>query len=164
MQPDNAGKSGDDSRAIRPLARTNNLISTEANDEVLVYDQTRHQIHHLNAIVAAVWRLCNGRRTVLEIAREADIEEATVRLGLRKLANAALLESGFDPGPDRRQDRRSFLRKAGIAAIPAIVSITAPSAKAAASGGSGNDDLCESDRDCLPGQMCYLNEPFPFCA
>lgn len=143
---------------FKPLARTEDLVTTETKDEVLVYDQVRHHIHHLNVTAAAVWRMCDGQRTVAQIAREADIEEDAVWLALRKLADTHLLDGEIAAGPGGRQSRRSFLKKAGIATIPAIVSTTAPIAKAAASGGSGCSPLpyggCFYQCHCEAHQFC----------
>ena len=75
-----------------PAARTIDLVTTESKDEVLVYDQTVHHIHHLNASAAKVWRLCDGERTVSEIATEARMAEEAVQLALRTLEEAQLLD------------------------------------------------------------------------
>jgi hypothetical protein len=55
---------------FRPLARTEELVTTTSKDEVLVYDKTAHHIHHLNASAAQVWYLCDGERTVADLAVE----------------------------------------------------------------------------------------------
>ena len=99
-----------------------------------------HHIHHLNAVSAAIWRLCDGQRSVDEIADAAsdalgdDVSAETVRFALGKLAEARLLAGSPGNGASRAgQSRRSFLRKAAVAgavAVPAVVSISAPSAAA----------------------------------
>jgi hypothetical protein len=120
-----------------PAARVENLVTTTSKDEVLVYDQDRHHIHHLNPTAAAVWSLCNGRRTVTEVAQAAGVDEEAVRLALRKLEDANLLDGTLEAGVrGTTQSRRSFMKKAAVAgaiAVPAIVSISAPHAAAAQS-------------------------------
>ena len=52
-----------------PRARTDGLVINELTDEVLVYDLKRDKAHCLNAAAASVWKQCDGRTTVAEIAR-----------------------------------------------------------------------------------------------
>ncbi len=78
-------------RAV-PAARTIDLVTTQSNDEVLVYDQQAHHIHHLNATAADVWRLCDGERTVSDIAVETRPRRDAVQLALRTLEDAQLLD------------------------------------------------------------------------
>lgn len=116
-----------------PAARVENLVTTTSRDEVLVYDQDRHHIHHLNPTAAAVWNLCNGRRTVSEVAQAAGVDEDAVRLALRKLEDANLLDGPLEAGVrGSTQSRRSFMKKAAVAgvAVPMIASISAPAASA----------------------------------
>lgn len=121
--------------SIVPAARIKELVTNEVDGEVLVYDQATHHIHHLNETSAAVWRLCDGQRTLAEVARAAGIRPETVQVALGKLADASLLRDEL--ALDLRapaQSRRAFMKKAAIAgAIPAIVSVTAPLAAQAAS-------------------------------
>jgi hypothetical protein len=132
-----------------PAARVENLVTTTSRDEVLVYDQDRHHIHHLNPTAAAVWSLCNGRRTVSEVARAAAIDEDAVRLALRKLDDAKLFDGPLEAGVrGTTQSRRSFMKKAAVAgvAVPMIASISAPAASAQTSSGT-----------CSPGSMPCSN-------
>lgn len=135
-----------------PAARTIDLVTTESKDEVLVYDQAVHHIHHLNATAAKVWRLCNGERTVSEIALEAGIAEDAVKLALRTLEDAQLLDAPLATTMRGTQSRRSFMKKAAVAgvAVPAIISISAPSASAGQSCPGG----CLNDKDCSTGYYC----------
>ena len=132
-----------------PDARVANLVTTASRNEVLVYDQDRHHIHHLNATAAAVWNLCNGKRTVAQVARAAGVDEDAVRLALRKLADANLLDGPLEAEiRGTTHSRRSFMKKAAVAgaiAVPAIVSISAPTA--AQSGSPGGEPT-------QPAQTC----------
>ena len=59
-----------DSRCrMKPDKRTNGLVVTELQDEVLVYDLERHRAHCLNPTAAFVFRRCDGRTSVRELAR-----------------------------------------------------------------------------------------------
>lgn len=117
-----------------PAARSLDLVTTESKDEVLVYDQAVHHIHHLNASAAKVWRLCDGERTVSEIAMETGLAEDAVKLALRTLEDAQLLDAPLGTSLRGMQSRRAFMKKAAIAgAVPAIVSVTAASAQVAGS-------------------------------
>lgn len=150
-----------------PVARTRNLIVTAAADaDVLVYDPATHHIHKLNAAAAAIWRLCDGRRSVAELARDAasasdlHIDERAVTLALTKLGEAGLLaqpEAMWGRVP--AQSRRAFVRRAAVAgavAVPAVISMTAPAAAGVASG-------CTSDGDCRAGFQCTNNECTSLC-
>ena len=124
-----------------PAARYLNLVMTETATEVLVYDQESHHIHHLNRSSATIWRLCDGERTTADLAAAASRELGTnvsaemVRVALGKLADASLLD-GELPATMRPaiSSRRTFMKKAAVAggiAVPAIVSVTAPTAAGA---------------------------------
>jgi hypothetical protein len=128
-----------------PAARLNDLVMTESGDEVLVYDQTVQHIHHLNHVAATVWQLCDGQRGVGEIAAaatsgmSAEVSGDAVKLALRQLDDAKLLDGTLASELRGAQhSRRVFMRRAamvGAAAVPAVISIAAPSAAAAQTGG-----------------------------
>jgi len=117
-----------------PVARIEDLVITESADEVLVYDKQRHEIHHLNQASAAVWRLCDGKRSVADLAREANVDVEIAQLAVNKLAEANLLKGNLSSSLMlSSQSRRKILKRAGLAgAGAAIVSISAPLAAAAA--------------------------------
>src|SRR6266446_1771724 len=84
--------------AERPRLREDGLVVQELPEEVLVYDLARHKAHCLSPLAAAIWRACDGRTTVGEIARRVAgpagrrLEAGVVRLTLDRLAKARLLE------------------------------------------------------------------------
>jgi hypothetical protein len=122
-----------------PVARTLGLVTNDVDDDVLVYDLDSHHLHHLNQMSATVWRLCTDSQTVAKVAIASGLTEECVRIALGKLADADLLVGDF-PVPRRAagSSRRALLKKGGMAlAIPTVISITAPLAAQAASGGSG---------------------------
>lgn len=126
-------------RPLLPLARTDALVVKELQDEVLVYDLKRDKAHCLNPTAAAVWKHCDGKLAVADMARllESDLEkpldDEVVWLALRQLDKFHLLqERGRLPQAKQGISRRDLIRRIGVSAVllPAIISITAPTAKA----------------------------------
>ena len=122
---------------LMPRARKTSLVVKELNDEVLVYDLERDKAHSLNSSAAFIWKKCNGRRTVEEVAQAVSKEfkipadEQTVWLALDQLSKFNLLEAKITrpagmPSISRRQMMR--IGAAAAFALPVIVSIVAPTA------------------------------------
>jgi hypothetical protein len=120
---------------MKPERRRDGLVVKELPEEVLVYDLERHRAHCLNPAAAAVFKSCDGERTVGEIARilrretGAPADEAWVHLALDRLEKAHLLEERSAPSAGRGVSRRDVLKKAGVglaAALPLVTSIVAP--------------------------------------
>ena len=112
-------------------------------DEVLVYDQKRHRAHCLNHTAALVWKHCDGKKSVAEVAeamsRQAGkrVGEDVVRLALDELAKSRLLEeSGARKWRGGEgMSRREMMKRAGLAAavaLPVVTSVIAPKAAQAA--------------------------------
>ncbi|MBW1688466.1 MAG: PqqD family protein, partial [Deltaproteobacteria bacterium] len=78
---------------------------TELPDELLVYDLERHKAHCLNPTAALVFKHCDGRTSVKQIARtlgselEFAADERLVWLSLERLGKANLLEARPAPAP-----------------------------------------------------------------
>lgn len=142
---------------VVPAARTTDLVITQSGDEVLVYDTAAHHIHHLNAAATSVWQRCDGHRAVADIAVETGLTEEAVQRALRTLGDAKLLDGPLADPMRGMQSRRSFMRKAAIAgvAVPAIVSISAPSASASQ---SGEVIVCSDDSCCTGPCKNEFNE------
>lgn len=51
-----------------PHARLDGLVITEVDNETLVYDMERDKAHCLNQTAALIWRRCDGKTTVREMA------------------------------------------------------------------------------------------------
>src|SRR5262245_52886422 len=126
---------------MKPERRRDGLVVKELPEEVLVYDLERHRAHCLNPAAAAVFKSCDGRRTVADLARilrretGAPADEAWVHLALDRLEKAHLLEERGAPRAGRAVSRRTLLRKAGVglaAALPLVTSIVAPTPTEAA--------------------------------
>jgi hypothetical protein len=126
---------------LLPRARQDKLTVRQLPDETLIYDHTAAKAHCLNQTAALVWHSCDGRTTVAELAvmlhRELGIpsSEALAHLALEQLQRRGLLEPLPAETAEVRQGRRRMLRKLGVglAALPFIMTMTAPRANAAAS-------------------------------
>lgn len=128
---------------MKPEKRREGLVVRELPDEVLIYDLERHEAHCLNSAAAFVFKQCDGRTTVREIAArlpgalELPADEGLVWMALDRLGKAHLLEGRVAPTDGTRFSRRMLLRRLGIGAaalLPLVSSIVAPTpAEAAAS-------------------------------
>ncbi len=147
-----------------PAARVTGLVSSDADDGVMVYDMAVHHIHHLNRVSATIWRRCDGRRSVGDLARRATIDlgevidEAVVRQALTRLGDVDLLDGPL-PAEMRiaASSRRTLMKRLATAsAVPVIVSMSAPTAAMASSHcvGSGVAPAgtgCNQDAQCCSG-------------
>ena len=127
---------------MKPRARPD-LTTARVRDEVVVYDFRNHQARCLNVTAATVFSLCDGTRTVRQIAagvgRKMGIacDESVVWMALAKLDEGGMFEPALAIGrTDLR--RRALLKKmaltAGLSvALPAVWSILAPTPAYAAS-------------------------------
>ncbi len=132
-------------RALMPRARQDELVVEELQDETLVYDLKRHKARCLNRTAALVWRRCDGRSSVADVAALLEeqlatpTDEAVVWMALDRLGRAHLLSEPVTLPADRAQfSRREVLRTlrraAGISLLlPVVSTIFAPRAAAQAS-------------------------------
>ena len=145
-------------QSMLPRRRDKELLVRPLSDETLVYDLTRDKAHCLNPAAAAVWQHCDGRTSVPQLAailrRECDIaaDEDLVWLALRQLQKARLLQERLQPPSDRqRTSRRELIRRLGAAAaVPLVMTILAPTARAQGSDTcTGTVPPC-SRTECVP--------------
>ncbi len=119
----------------QPLARQADLIVQTVATEVLVFDKQTDRAYVLSPAAAAVWRACNGKRSVREIAdylnQTSPTNEQTVWYALSQLEDL-LQEPLLMPKTMVGISRRQFLKRAGLvagaAAIPVVVKMVAPTA------------------------------------
>ena len=153
--------------SIHPLARVNDVVVEESDDELLVYDQRHDLAHRLNRTAAVVYRHCDGQRSVEDlieiVAREVDevAVEDLVMIALDNLAEAGLLEDQPAREPEEtRHSRRRFIRKVGVVGsaalvLPVVHSIVAPTAAQAASGMPTSCSCsCGCTCPCIPCGSC----------
>ena len=145
-----------------PRARKEGLVVRELTDEVLVYDLARDKAHCLNSTSALVWKHCDGQTNVKEIARllegvgRTHLSEDVVWLALGQLQRIHLLEERvMRPAGAERTSRRQMMRNMSLAALllPAIISITAPTAWAQGSCVPAGQSCASAQ--CCPGSICY---------
>ncbi len=120
-----------------PQSRTEGILLEQLDEELVVYDQENHQAHRLNATAARVWRLCDGRTGVPELAAaladegNASADEQVVWLALAQLGEADLLVESEAPAAAEALTRREAMQRvakvAGIALLfPVVSTISAP--------------------------------------
>lgn len=115
----------------RPKARRDGLLVRKVGDEVVVYDRDSDTSHLLNEAMRAVWDLCDGSRTVDDIAARVEGGEEAVRLALGDLETVGLLLQPAASAPTG-MSRRRLLKTlaAGAVAIPVVVTLSAQPAAA----------------------------------
>lgn len=122
-------------KSVKPLARQAGLRIQTVNEETLVYDDRTDKAYVLSPASAAIWRACNGERTVSEIAQYLSARTPTsdqvVWYALEQL-NPLLDAPITAPQGISGLSRRQFLARtglvAGAVAVPVVVSIIAPQA------------------------------------
>jgi Coenzyme PQQ synthesis protein D (PqqD) len=143
-------------RQLTPLAREEGLVIQELPGELLIYDLNNHKAHCLNQTAAFVWKHCDGKTTVPEIAArlgkefDASSDEEIVWLALDQFKKTRLLRNSSN---SKQISRRDVMRKAGLAAavgLPLVTSILAPKAMAQASC-RPRDAACTLDSQCCSG-------------
>ncbi|MEP7212210.1 MAG: PqqD family protein [Acidobacteriota bacterium] len=146
-----------------PIARKSGLVVQEVPDEVLVYDLDTNKAHCLNKTAAAVWRSCDGKNSVSDIAKNIQAElgstvsDDLVWLAIDQLSENALLENELQ-SQFAGQSRREVLKKIGFAsivAVPVIASLVAPNnALAATSCACVNPGACLTQTTCPSTVNC----------
>ena len=140
-----------------PCARKTGLVIQDMPDEVLVYDLDTNKAHCLNKSAAFVWRSCDGKTSVSDIARLFEIQSGDkvsddfVWLALDQLNENALLESEVKAS-FAGKSRREVIKKIGLAsvvALPIVASLVAPKSAMAAT-----SCHCTGPGDCLAQTSC----------
>jgi hypothetical protein len=131
------GKYATASSNLKPLARSDDLVVQEVEDEVLVYDELRARAHCLSADAARVWRACDGRKAPDAIAAELLMPEDAVLQALAEIESKDLLDTGPELSNGNGATRREFslkVAKLGAlgATVPMIYSVAVPIPAAAA--------------------------------
>lgn len=117
-------------------ARSDDLIVKELGRELAIYDEREHRAHELNATAATVWRHCDGKSSVSEIASamaaesELPADEEIVELALDQLSRGGLLEEPWKR-LEAPTSRRQVIRRLGLVGtaallLPAVTTIVAP--------------------------------------
>jgi len=149
---------------VVPRARADRLVTRSLGDELLVYDLERHKAYCLNRMAMQVFRHCDGKTTIPDMARRIGdvlgmpVDEQVVRLGLVRLEKAHLLDAAV--GPTILSSRRDMFRtlgRAAVAVVPLVTALTVPTSAQAASpctgscAGKNPGDPCGSGCFCQGG-------------
>jgi hypothetical protein len=143
-----------------PVARKDEIVSREVEGELLIYDRLRDKAHCLNDSAAAIWKRCDGRSTIAQIAQSIALQsggsadENFVQLGLDELSERHLLEQARPRTKARPTlSRREAVRRIGLGAaiaLPIVITITAPTpAQAGSCRGAGVS--CGTGSQCCSG-------------
>lgn len=59
------------SHAVMPMLPTRrpDLMTRTLDDELVIFDRDKNQVHRLNPTAAYIWNSCDGRHTPIEIAK-----------------------------------------------------------------------------------------------
>lgn len=153
--------------SLNPVARKNDLVIQEMQDEVLVFDIQSNKAHCLNQTASSVWKYCDGSNSVSEIQRLLEshtgsaVSEDLVWFAIDQLGEKNLLEAKFE-NKFAGLNRRQVLKKVGLAAVvalPIVASITAPTA-AFAVACSGTVTSCVG---CNDGTPCMVGGTTGMC-
>lgn len=141
----------------QPYAPRDQFIIQEMDGELVVYDTARAQANVLNPTAAVIWKLCDGKTSVNEIAQRASrelgapIDTALVWYTLNQLSKKNLLQTRVTmPLNLKTMTRRDFLRAGVVGAavvLPVIVTMTAPHVTNAATC-VGVGEACLENSDC----------------
>jgi hypothetical protein len=122
-----------------PKARSENLLVEEVAGELLIYDVNNNRAHCLSESAAAIWRHCNGSRSITMLAKHlfpslapSDAEQL-VGVGVERLRRRRLVESSVT-APSVDLSKRQMLKKVAILAAaagivaPLVSTVVAPTA------------------------------------
>lgn len=162
-----------------PTARLDNIVVYELKDEILIYDLKINKAFCLNETSALVWKLCDGKRSVSEIAGEISritklpVSDELIWFALNQLRKDNLLSNAENIIPPLNEHineltRREVIRKIGFAAaisLPLVSSLIAPTAAQSASNNvcSKVDKSCSQNSDCCPNQGLTCDQGCGVC-
>jgi hypothetical protein len=153
-------------RTYRPTARTNDIVCSELDDELLVYDLTSRQACALSPTSAALFHACDGTRTIDQLADHLGIGREQVVFGLEGLGRSDLLLLPLPDGePGAGMSRRQFAKRFGVAAAVTLPTVAVFASPALAQQGScapigpctGNGQVCTCAPIMLPGNNVNPN-------
>lgn len=136
-----------------PKCRDNNIVVQETANELMVYDLVTNKVHFLNKTSAEIWKSCDGKTSIPEIAKNQNIPEEYVIVALSDLWEANLMEGEIKPDiPSNKISRRKLLMKAGATAavLPIILSLITPTSA--------------QTQSCLTSDQTFNLNPSPFFA
>ena len=147
------------SRGFSPAARRERLLVREVADELVVYDLESHRAHSLSRAAALIWRHCDGRTTVAELATLLQRELGTARdetvvwMTLHRLGRARLLQERVTvPAHAVSCSRRELMRRMALVGGLALVSsVLVPTPIHAQSACRPDGATCITSSQCCSG-------------
>jgi Coenzyme PQQ synthesis protein D (PqqD) len=142
-----------------PVARKDELVIRELEEETLVYDYRTFKAFCLNQTASLIWKSCNGKNEPAAIARllekefQMPVPEDLVWLALKQFTKDNLLVE--EPALSKLANgvsRREVMRRIGLGtaiALPVVFSLVAPTPAMAFSG-----CVCSSPGDCITQTTC----------
>lgn len=121
-----------------PKAREHNIVITESQNELLIYDLKTDRVYCLNETCRKVWELCDGETSIEEIGMSLNPQitddnlRQIVSMALAQLDESQLLteRSSFQRGKGILS-RRELMRVLGVSSaisLPLITTVIAPMA------------------------------------
>lgn len=160
------------SKKIKPNSRKNDLLVQEVVGEVMIYDLLINRAYLLNPTSSTIWSLCDGKRTVKQIAdlvsEELDesVPEDLVWLALNQFNKENLLDiDGIENTNFLGMSRRQVIKKIGLTtmvALPLVSSIVVPNSVEGASCIPDNG-LCAVPLDCCSNCCADLSDGASVC-
>lgn len=120
---------------VFPKVRTHDVVMTELDGELLVYDLVATTGYCLNRLSAAVWNACDGRTSVADIAVATStvlgeqVDERLVWLAVTEFKNDGLLEEAHQlSSPYDGMSRREAVKTIGLfsASLPVLYAFRVP--------------------------------------
>ena len=125
----------------KPCAKKDFVVVEESPNEALVYDSSNNKLHVLTPAATAVWKSCDGKTSVSEIAGKLkaelndDLGEDVTWLALEELEKCGLLENSVNI-PQESVSRRALIKTVAVS-LPLITTLIAPSPARAQTGAGG---------------------------
>lgn len=157
-----------------PLSRSENILTQELEEEILIYDLSGDRALCLNRSCMMVWQECDGSKPVSEIAGiltgklGSAVTEEFVWLAIEQLDKENLLENKPQmPESFAGLSRREAIRRVGLASVavlPVISSLLAPTPAMAVSVcgtpvGRPRGCGCQRSSQCVTG-CCRADKGF----
>src|SRR5262249_51710290 len=110
------------------------IVVEESRNETLIYDSANNKLHVLTPTATAVWKSCDGKTSVSEIASKLkaelndEIGEDVTWLALEELDKSGLLENSVSI-PQGGVSRRALLKTAALTvavSLPMVTTLIAP--------------------------------------
>jgi hypothetical protein len=160
---------------FKPEIRKNDVVIQQLENELLIYNLKDNKAFCLNRNSAMVWQLCDGTKSISEIAElmskdlKMSISEDFVWLAISDLRKEGLVEVESNQPFLEGKSRREVIRKIGFASmitLPVISSLVAPRAVDAQSSCLILGQTCtfnnNTQSNCCSGLRCINTVP-PRC-